>query len=35
MSKMKNALIDIYGEDWSERLEDIANNRNEVNYGRR
>lgn len=29
MSKIKNALIDIYGEDWSCRLQDIATERKE------
>lgn len=36
MSKLKNALIDIYGEDWSGRLEDIAAGRKKANvYGRK
>lgn len=34
MSKIKNALIDIYGEDWSARLEDVAAERKERLYGR-
>lgn len=29
MSKTKRALIDIYGDDWTNRLEEIAINREE------
>ncbi len=36
MSKVKNALIDIYGEDWSGRLQEIAAGREKVKfYGKR
>lgn len=34
MSKYKNLLTDIYGEDWSNRLEEIANQRKAVSHGR-
>ena len=34
MSKIKTALVDIYGEDWAPRLEDIAKQRG-ISYGRR
>lgn len=34
MSKYKNLLTDIYGEDWSNRLEEIAKSRKKVAYGR-
>lgn len=34
MSKIKNALIDIYGEDWAQRLADIAMTRS-IEHGRR
>lgn len=34
MGKYKNLLTDIYGEDWSSRLEEIAKQRKAVNYGR-
>lgn len=33
MSKLKNYLIDIYGEDWTYRLEIIAMHR-KAGYGR-
>lgn len=32
MSKIKGHLIDIYGEDWSSKLEDIAIRRKEVKH---
>ncbi len=32
MSKIKGHLIDIYGEDWSARLEEIAIQREAVKY---
>lgn len=35
MSKLKNALIDIHGEDWSARLEDIATGRKSGVYVRK
>ncbi len=31
MGKLKNYLIDIHGEDWSARLQDIAERRREKN----
>ncbi len=34
MSKYKNLLTDIYGEDWSSRLEEIAKSRKVVSYAR-
>ena len=36
MDKLKNTLVDIYGEDWSGRLEDIAAGREKAKfYGKR
>lgn len=36
MSKIKNHLIDIYGDDWSARLEDIAQQKQRgVKHGQR
>lgn len=35
MSKIKGHLIDIYGEDWTSRLEDIALQRKGATYGKR
>lgn len=34
MSKYKNLLTDIYGEDWSNRLEEIAEQRKVMSYVR-
>lgn len=34
MSKIKNHLIDIYREDWTQRLESLAQARR-LNYGRK
>lgn len=35
MSKPKGHLIDIYGKDWTSRLEEIAINRKAVHRGKR
>lgn len=35
MSKIKNYAIDMYGEDWTQRLEDIAIRKAEVENGKR
>lgn len=35
MSKIKEHLIDIYGEDWGAKLEDIAIQRKAVKHDRK